>query len=360
MRLDDQPKWLGKDRPESGSLVSMQNGILDLEAVLSGQVDPLRPHTPQWFSPVCLPYPFDPSAGCPGWLSFLQRNLEGDAERIAVLQEWFGYCLTIDTCLQKFLLVVGEGANGKSVACAALTALLGEANVSAVPLESFGQRFQLYATFGRLANIVPEVGELDRVAEGCLKSFTSGDRMLFERKHRNPFEAEPTARLVLATNNLPRFSDRSGGLWRRMILMPFNVQIPESERIAGLDKTSYWVRTGEASGIFNWALEGLLRLRRNGEFTKSSTCAEALATYRTENNPARCFLLEFCRADPQGEIITADVYKRYATWCESNGHRPLASSAFGKEIVRAFPHAEKAKVRGGGTRKEGYKGVCAS
>lgn len=109
----------------------------------------------------------------------------------------------------------GRRRERKSVMCSVLTAVLGEGNVSHTPLEAFGLRFSLMPTLGKLANIASEVGELDRVAEGFLKSFTSGDRMQFERKFKEPIEAIPTAKLVLATNNRPRFSDRSGGLWIR-------------------------------------------------------------------------------------------------------------------------------------------------
>src|SRR5262249_22303426 len=151
--------------------------------------DVLRPHSPAWFSPVCLPYAHDPAADCPGWKNALGRSLGGDAERVALVQEWFGYCLLPDTSLQKFMMAYGEGENGKSVLCAALTALLGEANVANVPLERFGERFALTQTLGKLANVASEVGELDRAAEGTLKSFTGGDRMMFDRKGKDPVEA---------------------------------------------------------------------------------------------------------------------------------------------------------------------------
>src|SRR5205814_4102 len=147
----------------------------------------------------------------------------------------------------------GEGANGKSVVCGVLTALLGGGNVAHVPLESFGERFALNQTLGKLANIASEVGELDKVAEGKLKGFTSGERMMFDRKGRDPVEAMPTARLVLATNNRPRFSDKSDGVWRRMLLIPFQVQITAEERVYGMDKPDWWIEKGELPGIFNWA-----------------------------------------------------------------------------------------------------------
>lgn len=156
-----------------GSFIALTNGIVDIDRAAAGQPNCLLSHTPDWFSLVVLPYPFDASATCPTWLAFLAKNLEGDAERIAILQEWFGLCLINDTSFQKFLLMQGEGANGKSVACAVLNALLGADNVSNVPLEGFGERFQLMQTVGKLANIAAEVGEIDKVAEGHLKAFTA-------------------------------------------------------------------------------------------------------------------------------------------------------------------------------------------
>jgi P4 family phage/plasmid primase-like protien len=252
----------------------------------------------------------------------------------------------------------GEGANGKSVACAVLTAYLGRENVSHTPLESFGQRFSLIRTLGKLANIASEVGDLDKVAEGNLKAFTSGDRMQFERKFKEPVEALPTARLVLATNNRPRFSDRSGGLWRRMILMPFNTTIPESERVFGMDKPQWWEDVGELLGILLWSLAGLKRLREQRKFTESAVCNAALDDYRLESNPARTFLGEQYTTDLNADIVTTDVYSAYREWCETNGYRPLGSNTFGKEIVRAFPQATQGKVFStNGTRVNGYKGI---
>jgi P4 family phage/plasmid primase-like protien len=260
----EPPAWWDGKTWLRRSLIAVSNGLLDVDALFDGKADVLLPHSPRWFSPICLPYPFDPDADCPRWLAFLERNLEGDAERIALAQEIFGYCATPDTSRQKFFVLEGEGANGKSVFNAALEAMLGTENCSHVPLEVFGERFQLYPTLGKLANIVSEVGELDKAAEGILKSFTSGDPMLFEQKYKPLFHALPTARLILACNNRPRFSDRSSGLWRRMILMPFRVTIAEDDpgRVFNMDKPEWWIESGELPGILNWAFAGLDRLRR--------------------------------------------------------------------------------------------------
>lgn len=359
--LDGQiepPHWLG-DPPHRRNYVAVANGLLDVDAVLRGKPDRLLDHSPLWFSPVCLPFAFDPLADCPRWIAFLDRNLEGDQQRILILQEWLGYCLLPDTSLQKFLVLVGEGANGKSVACAGTAAMLGEGNVSHVPLEMFGMRFQLAATVGKLANIAAEVGELDRVAEGMLKAFTAGDRMQFEQKHKSPFEAMPTARMMLATNNLPRFSDRSGGLWRRLILMQFRVTIPAEERVPGMDKPEWWREQGELPGMLNWALAGLKRLREQKRFTESDLGQRALGKFKADCNPAEQFLRAKYREHDHGSIVTAEAYAKYTEWCAKNGYRPLSSGMFGKEIVRAFPTADEGKVRDfSNKRVRGYRGIA--
>src|SRR5207248_1268683 len=150
------------------------------------------------------------------FLQFLERVMEGDSERIKLLQEICGIALIADTSFQKFFVLVGEGANGKGVFLAVLTALVGNDNVSHVPMGMFGERFQLSNTLGKLLNIEPDAGEITRRGEAFIKSFTAGDRMQFEVKYRQPISAAPTARLIIGTNSLPKFEDRSSGIWRRV------------------------------------------------------------------------------------------------------------------------------------------------
>ncbi|MCG3138653.1 MAG: hypothetical protein HJJLKODD_02520 [Phycisphaerae bacterium] len=339
----EQNTWLTSDGPRN--CLALRNGILDIDALLSGHKE-LLPHSPSWFSPTALNYEFNPQADCPKWLAFLNKNLEADAERIGLLQEWFGYCLLPDTSQQKFIVFEGDGANGKSVACAVLTALLGAENVSHVPLEAFTQRFALNQTIGKLANVASEIGELDKVGEGFLKQFTSGDRMMFDRKHIAPIEALPTARLVLATNNRPRFSDRTSGLWRRMIVLPWRIRIAEHERITGMDKSAYWA--DELPGIFGWAIVGLHRLRQQGRFTEPEICREALAEYRIECNPCGTFLSERY-VTGAGYQSCGELYANYADWSRSNGYHPLGEIAFGKEVRRTFPDVERKQIGPGKT-----------
>lgn len=343
------PCWLGGIEPETRNYIALENGLLDVDGFLSGRKDVLLPHSPNWFSTVVLPYPYDPNAKCPRWNDYLATSLEGDPGKISLLREYLGYCLVHGTSLHKSLFMIGEGDNGKSVALAVFSAVIGEANVSAVGLGSFGDRFALSQTLGKLLNVVAEVGELDKVAEDVLKAFVTGDPIAFERKYCDSFVSRPTARILLSTNRLPHISDRSDGVWRRLMLLPFTAKIPKARQVRGMDTPSWWKEQNELSGILNWSLEGLRVLRQRGHFDAPECSAQALEEYRRDSNPARQFLLRYYKAvdNPPKDcgIFKSSLYDRYVMWCKNEGHtRILASNTFGREVKRVFSDVKDGKL----------------
>jgi len=329
----EAPFWINADDlGPNRDYIAVDNGIFSLQKAFNGDAECLLPLTPAWFSPVSLEFSFDADADCPRWLEFLQEMLQGNVELICLLQMWFGYCLVPDTSLHKALMLVGDGGNGKSVILAMQIALLGQGNVSAVPLEAFGTRFGLMPTIGKLANVIFEIGELDRVAEGAFKSFVAGDLQTIDRKNKEPLETRPTARLVVATNRLPRFVDRTDGVWRRLIVVPFNVQIPEERQDESLLKKLH----AELPGILNWALIGLCMLRQQRRFPKVEACATALQAYRLESNPTMQFLQEFVVHDSTKTLHCTKLFQCYRSWMRENGYRALGASEFGKELNRTY------------------------
>jgi len=344
--------------------ISAKNGIIDLEALFNEDNEDqiLLPHTPNWFSTFQLGYSYEPDADCPIWLNFLHSAMEGDADRIAILQEWAGYLLTVDSSLQRFIALEGEGGNGKTVYCAGIAAMLGRENVSRVNLEKFGGRFDLASTLGKMVNICGDVGEIDRPAEGDLKLFTGGEEMTFDRKGISPIVAKPTAKLMVCWNGRPKFRDRSQGLWRRLLLVPFNHTPRRREITRGMDGDKYWIENGQAPGILLWAIEGLRRLREQGEFTRSETSEGAVEDYKNEANPTREFLLDYLMPAEEGEedrISKQKLYDLYRHHCEKTGHKyPQASRSFGREVARLFPDMTlNAKKRIDGRRVNAYGGV---
>lgn len=343
----DQPCWLDGGSRSAGRIIPLENGLLDVDSHM------LLPHDPAYFSSNCLPYAYDPDADCPRFYRFLDEIFEGDDQRIMLIRELLGYLLVHDTSQQVFFAFTGEGSNGKSALLSVITHLLGVQNVSHVQLELFGQRFQLIETLGKLANIATEVGEIGQIAEGVLKSFTSGDRMSFESKGKQPISAMPTARLIFSCNKLPQFKDRSSGTYRRMMVVPFGVQIPKHKQ----DKQIVQKLTSELPGILNWALAGLRTLQARGYFVEPQVTREAAEAYKEDVNPAKEFLIDEIRANREGAIVCALLYGEYVEWCKVKGHRPLDDRNFGKEIRRAFPNVLRVRQTIGRKRVWMYLGI---
>jgi putative DNA primase/helicase len=334
--------------------LSMINGLLVLRQ--DGQAELIK-HTPDYFTSVQLPYDYDSAAECPLWHCFLRDVMLKRADYILLLQQWLGYLLRPDLRLQKFLLCVGEGANGKTVFSEVVQALVGRENCSQVPISRFGNPFALIGTLGKILNVTTEgVGMIEEVAETTLKSFTSGDRMSFERKFKDEVSDTPTAKVMICTNDLPRFNDKSQAIWRRILLVPFDKTIAEEQQVDTLANDL----KKELPGLLNWAIEGLRKLNTAGRFTMPENSKSMLEEYRRDSNPARAYLLENYQLSNNGEYVGCEtLYNDYKTYCDNKGYRPLADRTFGKEVHRAFPGIERKRPGSGNSRDWMYAGITS-
>jgi putative DNA primase/helicase len=351
----DAPFPLHDVEAQAGHHVSLQNGILDVEALIRGEVEAFRALDPRWFSTNALPFHYNPRAGCPQFLKFLDQIFEGDQERIAFIQEWIGWCCVYDYSFQHALVLSGDGANGKGVLSKVIEALLGEDNVSHVPLERFGQRFQLAPTVGKLLNMAPEMSTIDKSDEEQLKSITGGDRISIDIKYGDGLDTKMTARCIFSTNSIPPFFDRSGGLRRRLIILPFNRVVPEAERVLHLERKFF----PELAGIFNWAIAGLKTLRERGRFEIPEISRSAVERHMKDSNPAATFLLDECSQRPDVAVKSMDLYTAYTAWFKEQGYSKqifLSQPQFAKEVTRAYG-CESEQIRHMGERSRFYRGI---
>jgi P4 family phage/plasmid primase-like protien len=334
--------------------ISFLNGLL-IFSPNGGTVEFIR-HTPQYFSTARLPYNYDKDARCPQWEAFLDDVMQADTQRSEFLQEWAGYLLTDSLRFQKFMLLAGEGGNGKTVFTTLIEKMVGLENVSHIPLSLFGDKFSLASTLGKMLNSTSESSHgINELCETMLKSYTSGDRMTFDRKYREPINAHPTAKIMISTNQLPNFADKNNGVWRRMLFVPFDKCIPADQQDPHLiDELS-----AELPGIFNWAYRGLLKLLADGQFIEPKRCKIAIADYRRDTNPARVFLEEnYTEGFEFDGIPCGEVYQAYVAWRAQNGYRPLNASNFGKEVKREFKDIERKHVKYANRQSWIYSGLA--
>lgn len=354
-QLPDEQKldvWLTGGR---APILGVTNGLLNL------QTRQLTPHSPEWFSTTQLPVPFDPSAPPPTrFMRCLGEWTCGDATLAAVLQEIVGACLDVHLRVKFFALLVGEGENGKSVFLRVLRALLGSQNVASVGLDDLVRnRFAMFGLMGKLANLVGDQGYVELADEGKLKQLTGGDVVAFEQKNRDPIFAVNSAKIVVAANTPPTFSDKSKAVWTRLQIVPFDHVVPPDRRDPTLVDEQTWA--GELPGILNWALEGLARLHQNRGFTDCPRVRAARARHKIDSDPAQGFLLERYRAFQGGGFFPTDeIYSAYREWCDKTGHtRPLTIETFSREIPRTFPGVESDQVRNASSRRRGWWGLVA-
>lgn len=305
-----------------------------------------------------LPYDYDADAISEKWGHFLVDVTDGDPELMRLLQTWCGYLLMPTTKYQKFLLCVGEGANGKFVFFDTVAAAVGKDNVSNVPLEAFSDPYKVFATYGKVVNMSNESTQtLEAAAESIIKEFVGGDKMLWEQKYRDAFSAYPTAKLMFATNILPTIRDPSDGIWRRMLYVPFDVQFPEDKQNRNLAAELQEPR--ELAGILNWMLEGMDMLEADGGFVIPQRCKERLQVYRDESNSARLFIAEHLEVDATGncQIVKGNLYAAYQQWCKDNGYHAKGNARFGADIHRCFPYVQDSRPWVGMSKKTVYVGI---
>jgi putative DNA primase/helicase len=264
---------------QSGSHLALQNGLLSL-AELDSTAPNLLPHSPDSNPRVYLPYEYDPYATCPCWLAFLSEVLEGDADRIAVLQEWMGYSLVFDNPEQDFMVLVGEGSDGMCVVEDVWIDLVDQQAASTVSLAKFDNRLAIYREVGKIVNIGDTPGELTRAAENTLEALVGPDRLTFESGWGfRVVEPGPIVAVIL-TSNPVAFTDASTGIALRAKYLPFHVDISAHQQDEDLVET---FKT-EMPGILNWALAGYRRLKANGRFTTSAACEAAANRFRQHDN----------------------------------------------------------------------------
>ena len=152
--------------------------------------------------------------------------------------EWMGLCLVPDTSYEKFVVCVGEGGNGKSVLLKLMSELLGHENVYSAPIQRLGNRRALAELDGKLLLTSSEINENTVMDDGILKQIVSGDTVEAERKYEHPFTYKPVARIMLATNHLPKLRDVTHAFFRRLVMLRFNRNFTADEMDMSLPASS--------------------------------------------------------------------------------------------------------------------------
>lgn len=323
-------------------LFNVRNGTLNLE---TGE---LRPHDPADLITKLAPADYDPDAECPRWLSFLNRIMDGDTELVGYLQRLAGYAMAGTGRDQSLSIFYGSGANGKSTFLETVAAMLGD-YWTKTPTQTLMQRNRggipndLAALKGArfvTANEIPAGGKLD---VATVKDLTGEDTITARFLYGELFSFRPVFTLVIYGNHKPQIDGDDYGIWRRVHLVPFTVQIPEHERDSRLREK---LINQEAPGILNWMLAGFQAWNKEGLNPPESILA-ATEEYREEMDSVSQFIGQCFDFVANGELRTSEIMEVYDAWYEAEegewrGARK-SRTAIGEALTK----------RGIGTRRSG-------
>jgi len=303
-----------------------------------------------------LPFDFDPDAPAPvRWLAFLDELWEGETETIGALQELFGYLVSGDTRQQKMALLVGPKRAGKGTINRVLTRMIGPHNVAGPTLASLGTNFGLQDLIGKPVAVISDArigkkSDASLIAERLL-SISGEDLQNVDRKYLPPWSGYLPTRFVILTNELPRFTDSSGALASRFVVLMLRKSFYGQERPELTDELCE-----ELPGIFNWALSGLQQLRARGRFLQPTASKEAIQELEDLASPVGAFIRDRCQFGPDRSIEIEELYKVYRQWAEEQGQRASSRQIFGRDLRAA--RAELKVVRPwAGDRRRQYVGI---
>lgn len=318
--------------------IAFKNCIVDMQTAIDPSQKLVKKSlSAKFFNTVKIPYEFDTNSDCPTWFEILNTVLP-DKEDQYLLQEWFGYHFIPSLSISKMMFLKGKGANGKSVILLVLRILLGDENVSSIPLSAFDpdKTFKLAATENKLANICEEGGQVSVRTEEALKQYVNGGAFTVERKFKDPHQMYPTAKLTVSTNDFPQFKDKSDGIWRRILPIDFKVQIPTSKQNHQYIEKDYWLNSGELPGILNWALQGAKRLAVKNKFSYEKRREEILTELKINSDPIRQWVADNFVAKKDFLQQTAPILERFNNDAK-NGLIPRVSlKELFKEIESQF------------------------
>lgn len=310
----------------------------------------IMPSTDRLFCVSSLAFDYDPSASEPTeWLKFLQSLWPDDPESISTLAEVFGYLLTDDTSQQKMFMLIGPPRCGKGTILRILEALVGYANRVSPSLASLGTQFGLQPLIGKRLAMISDArlsGRADQqpIVENLLR-ISGEDTITIDRKNMTAWSGKMAIRFVLASNELPAFSDASAALANRFLPFKFNTSFLGREDHGLTDRL-----LKELPGIVLWALDGLLRLNQRGYFQRPKSADELASDLVDQTSPIRAFADEMCVVSEHAQVDRDELFKAWKKWCEAQGRDHAGTKvSFGRQLSAAFPGIKRSQPRASGT-----------
>ena len=214
-----------------------------------------------------------------------------------------------------------------------VTHLFGDENISTYSLQTLTNDtgYQRAMIANKLVNYASEIN--GKLEASIFKQLVSGEPVEARLPYGNPFIMSDYAKLIFNCNELPWDVEQTNAYYRRFLIIPFDVTIPENEQDKELAKK---IIDAELSGVFYWILNGLQRLLFQKKFTDSEVVRQARSQYEKESDSVKLFLDEACYTASLDDYVTVqELYHEYQRFCLDDGYHAVSKLKFRKRLERA-------------------------
>lgn len=271
-------------------------------------------------------------AGAQEWEQFLERILP-DEEVRAFVQRLFGYAMLGKVTEHVMPIFTGTGANGKGTLRDALMAAFGDYAIEVDPAILMESKHERHGAFkmrlrGARLTFCSETEKGKRFAEATMKRLVGGDPIEANLMHKNPITFDPSHTLIMLTNHLPLVSGDDPAVWRRILVVPFDVVIPESERDGGLPERL----KKAAPAVLEWAYAGWYDYMEKG-LAPPEVVRMKTEEYKASSDILGRFLDERTIASPHAVVSARELFNGWTAWCHASGEQACSEVEFSKSLA---------------------------
>ena len=311
-------------------LLNTPEGTYDLRKGMDG----LHPHDPKDFiTKITAVSPSD--EGKEDWTDQLEKTFLGNAQTIGYTQMSLGEALFGKVENEHMTIAHGGGRNGKSTVCNSCAGVLGSySGVISADVLTAGVRRNVKPEIaeikGKRLLIAGELEEGMRLSTSIVKQLCSTDPIKGEKKYKDPFDFIPTHSLILYTNHLPKVGAMDEGIWRRLVVIPFNAKFEGKSDIKNY--TDHLI--SHAGGyILKWLIEGAKKMYdADFRIDNPPEVQAAIDKYRQDNDWFSHFLEECCETGDTLEIRSGELYDAYRAYCSRTGDYVRSTTEFYSEV----------------------------
>lgn len=331
--------------------VNLLNGTLHFKVTKYDKVRRaevhFRPHDQEDLITKRMNVAYDPDARCPTFQTFLNL-IQPKPDMQGYLQRAFGLSL-LAVIEQVIFFFYGDGANGKSVLVDLIHRMMEDyaAKAKIESLTGTNKRSGSDATPDLMQLIGARIATTSEPAEGVtwqeafIKEMTGGEPMLLRGLFGDFLEVTTYHKTFVSGNHRPIFKGTDEGIWRRVKIVEFPVQIPEAQRRPKQEMDAELF--AEASGVLNWLIEGALAYLEGG-LMEPADVKNATSALREESDPYGAFLDEACEVtgDDSDRIGAAELVNAFNYWLTARGEGQYRDRTIAKAMA---DHARRWRSR---------------